>query len=498
MSSQQLNVAQFLLYETGTYEHQYRRPITTNVYSDNLARVQEATSFGANLSANALSRVASEILMPCTKIEGGAIVIPNGWQTKRYHFIMEIITSTTSHGNYRKILTGYTDYADISHGGHLPPDMCLIINSHISLRDVAEPGPHGIQYRSTIINNDQILLGNYNRMGSVGNDHSLRPYDVLLRMGTTRMLSEEDNTGMVNFDLTSTFSSGVKNNARKNTNPGTYMSKLLTACRDAVDNRENTYLDDHTAIIDSAAGALAEGLMSDDIVFSKFNRITDFANTGYITIRQLEEMCPGAESRSTVHRHGGVHATKPPHQVGQASHWTGENLETIFATQIAQALPGILLDNAVNRMSLVMTNMNVDGSYTVMPVEHTVGSVIQGLDLIRMAERIKQRVLNELMPGLTKNNTIGIYIVVDCDTLADTAIKVSIEGRPYEEFVSPTFADALIAPVMTNNLKLVERIVHDVDNLSNNIGVSSAMRSPEPRIYTGATTPNAGFGGRFR
>lgn len=485
-----IHVNQFLLFETGTYDPQYRRSLVTSTQADKLARLQEATQFGTLLTPTALAPIASEIIMPNTRVEPGGVFIPGGWNNKRYHFIMEIIANSVggTGGRYRKIISGYTNGADLSYGGLLPPDMQLYINGHLTMRDIKVPGPHGVQYQSTIIGNDQILLGHYDNPHSSRNDFTLRPYDVLLRLGSNKMLSEEDDHmgGTVNFNLAGTFAQGIKNSSRKNSAPGTYMSKLLTACKDSRDSSDNMFLDEQAATMDVAAGALSENLLSNDLTFSMFNKLTDFANTGFITLGQLERMCPGVESNAKVHKRSAISNLRPSQSAGVSASMVEETPEAIIATQLTNALPGILLDNALNKVSLVITNMNVDGSCTVMPMEHTLGSVISGIDLIQMFEKVRYRIITQLMPGITQNNVIGVYIIVECDTLADTFVKVSIEGKPYEEFISPTFADSLFSPIITGSQSILDRVATDIENLSVNIGITSNMLQPAPRTYSSA------------
>lgn len=495
--SRHLQVSKFELFETGSYNDQLRRPISTSMTSDHIARIQEATNYGSNLSTTALASVASEILMPCTEFEQGRILIPGGWKTKRYYFILEITTGVVGKSAHRKVLTGYTDIADISHRGSLPPEMCLHINGHLTLRDVQVPGPTGIQYQTNIIGNDQIIVGDYRRMSAGNNEHSLRPYDVMRRLGTSMMESEDD--GVIDFDLTSSFSAGVKNNERKNGNAGNYLSKMLMACRDSDSLQSNQYLDPLAAKFDSAAGILKETPLSDDVVFHKFNRMTEFARTGFITLADLESMAPGTEANARVHRFGGVHAVRGPSQQMDSQHWYGDNIETKIATRIANAIPGIMLDNAMNRMSFAITNMNPNNEVVIIPADHVFGSIIQGIDLVRQAEMVMMRVRHELVPGLTMNNVLGVYIQVTCDTFSETRIDVSIDGAPPTPFVSATFADSLFAPIITANIDNVHRLVSDIGNLSANLGPSSAV---SPRTYggfnAGSAAPAGAFGSRFR
>lgn len=487
-----LNVTSFLLFETGTYDDQYRRPISSSIDGSHLAKLQESTGYGQNLTPNALSAIASEILMPATEIESNLNIL-NGWGTRRYHFILEVSSGNTNYGNFRKVLTGYTDTADRSFKNTLDPNMCLFINGHITLRDVNTMTKNGPRIVTNIVSNDQILIGGYSRNYNGQNEHALRPGDVLRRLGTDRMMQEQDPDS-IGFNMVTTFATGIKNNSRKNNNSGVYLSRLLSAYRDS-ETTADQFLDSPVATFDNAAAVLGESLFSDDSVFSAINRVTDFTRQGFITLMQLEQLCPGAEQRATVHVHSGVHSVRPPSVAGSVSGWQGNNLETVMATKLSHSLPGILLDSALNRISLVMTNMTVDGSYDIRVVDGTIGSIIRGIDYIQMAEQVKIKIAHQLMPGLTKNGLLGVFIRVDCDTMSETRISISVDGNHQYDYVSPTFADALLSPIITSNSTKVEQLVNDVHNLSSNLTYNNAgSNNGNSRIYTGnETAPTNNF-----
>jgi hypothetical protein len=77
---------------------------------------------------------------------------------------------------------------------------------------------------------------------------------------------------------------------------------------------------------------------------------------------------------------------------------------------------------------------------------------------------------------------IDFEITMTVDVLGETHVTVSMQGGPKYDYVTPSFCDALMAPVLTNNNANLAAIGNDIEQLVSNIG--TVYGSPQP-IYTG-------------
>ena len=84
----------------------------------------------------------------------------------------------------------------------------------------------------------------------------------------------------------------------------------------------------------------------------------------------------------------------------------------------------------------------------------------------------------EVLRGLSSNNMIDFEISMTVDVLGETHISISMAGGPKYDYVTPSFCDALMAPVLTNNNDNLRAIGNDIEQLVSNIG--TVYGAPQP------------------
>ena len=83
----QVDIVQFLMIETGTYNDTHLRPYQS-VFNGTVQKLfEESTDGGNNLTAASLAGVAGSVLQPTTRA-GRRADISNGWDTRRFRFII--------------------------------------------------------------------------------------------------------------------------------------------------------------------------------------------------------------------------------------------------------------------------------------------------------------------------------------------------------------------------------------------------------------------------
>jgi hypothetical protein len=75
----------------------------------------------------------------------------------------------------------------------------------------------------------------------------------------------------------------------------------------------------------------------------------------------------------------------------------------------------------------------------------------------------------ELINNLTYGNSTSYALKLRVDMMGDTWISISLNGVPALDFVTPSFCDNLMAPIITTNPNTVGLLINDFEVLTENI-----------------------------
>lgn len=476
-----LQITRFILVETGTYNDMAIRPYQTTVNDQTLNAISEATQGGRRLGASVLAGVAGSIIRP-SATAAGAVSIDNGWDTRRFRFLIEAVSRDFNGNENIEYLSGYTDHADTSiQSQAIDPNMVLHINNVVRARRVVEQTPFGAQSRVTVGESSQILTGSYNpNFGGVMNSaQTMRPEDVFGSLNAQVL-------GQDAFDLRNTFAGGAKKSNRLNGAATSYLSRVLQSHKLAF--AKAGYAEDPTVVMDDAAGMVREGLISTDPFLSMLQRHTGFQGGTSISYGQLCHMAQGNldERVQVIMSRGVVQQGWQAHQRGSSEHWSGTTSETVFATILSHSVPSIMMDLMLTQVTISITNRTLHGGFESQFLAAP-ESFAQGMDLSPQLELFNHRLESEVLRDLTQNNMIDISLVLHVDVLGDTMIDISLMGAPTIRYVMPSFCDALMAPVITNNANDVVSLASDISALADTIEQSF------PASDYGDTSSNQGF-----
>lgn len=479
------------LFQTGSYSDMERRPVVTTVDANIMNQLSELTHGGTNISRAAIAPVASQIIAP-SAIPIGPAEIRGGWGETRCRFIMEFASNGFNGARMRKIVTGYTSHMGISvQKNALDSQMQFFINNVIDMNDSVVPTGSGHGIQTSIRGSDQILFGAYDRHGSRPNDYMLRPGDIFNTASSQSAVMNWAQEGQY-ADLRMTFMNGAARSRRDNLNPTAYLNRLLRASQSAKMTAEDDSVDSLQYVNDQSAGIANDAPISGDTLLRELCNKYDLGKRGFITWREIMDRWPHVSTPNfiKVQLFGGAHAKQALHQAGQTEHWRGNNIETILATMLGNALPGLLTDNMVYRIGLLITNKTMGGipdvAITLPPM-----SLVDGLDLTMYLERLKTQILTELMPGLSDNNMRLIHIGVTADVMDETTLHISVNNAPVTVYTIPSFADNTFSLVTTNNIEHAYGIVADINNLTFNLGSMHEAHGYTPvreQVFTGNQT----------
>lgn len=492
-----MRVLQMILIETGTYEDAVIRPYTTNLSQENNAveLLREATNYGQIVTPGVIAGLASSVLTQTANPEG-ICAIPNNWTERRLRFFMEIEMNSTNMTRNRQLITGYTDYVGFSalsgSAVNFDPRMQLYINNSVLLRDsmFADPATGARAFRSTVADDSQILRGGYvaNMNGQIQDAHNtfaLRPEDLMGVQAANLQVMQRGGGDV--WDTRASMVQGARKSHRDNGIASRYLAKTITALGQAY---SNTDVDNEpsSAVYNQAFTAVQEQKMYHDNFFATLNNRTQYQHTGSVTWSELCQLFQGLDDVATLVRPGSTQQVSEQYQRGQMEHWYGTTTETLFASRLMAAVPGIMIENMMTRAFFTATNRTANGQFVIQFGEDSVAGFTNGIDLTGFMTRFEATLIQEVLATLTQNNLIDIDLSMFVNIMGETRISISIGGAPYVDYAAPSFCDALFSPVVTLNAQSITDIGADIDRLVSFINV------PAPNFGVGAGNP--GYMGR--
>lgn len=460
-----VQITRLMMIQTGTYQDQLRRSLTTHLDGALLNQIQNVTRNGAKTTPSALATVASNFVHPST--EGHVVMIPNGFDTNRIRFMMEVASGDYQGGQIVQYVCGYTDHYGVSAGGHFDPHTRFYINSVVTTRRVVAQSTLGSQYQQRVSSADHLLVNSsvptgFSAMATA--PHRMAPEDVFNTMG----LDVLNSIGQ-RYDARTMFMNGQpKKSRRSNTLAPQWMSKILTAHGKAMTKSRmgQDFSDSHADIMDEAADLVSEEDVTRDLFLSKLNQCSSFREQGhFVEYRELLRMAPNLAAVTKLLRPS---QNDISYQAHNSNHWQGTTHETVIATTLTHSVPGLMMDLMLTKLRFTITNRTLDASiqYFIGDVKSFAGDT---LNLHPYVEAFMARFIAEIWPGLTKMNSMDIDLNLSFDVLGATSVSVSVQGRPHETFIAPSFCDSLFTPIWGTNAESLQRLASDVSTLCTNL-----------------------------
>lgn len=479
-------VSKSLFVESGTYQPMNLRTYQSNVTTDLTNRFSDVTESGKLLGKNSLSSIASEILTP-SSAPTASLTIDEGWGTKRFTFVIELVspTSGTVFGGESIVLTGYTNYTDLTLiGKQFDPNMRMYFNSSSIVSNLTQSLPNGQIQTRKVLRDSSHLLG----VGVISNIHAapfikqqntgiiedgttwLLPKHVIQEMQNQQTLSDPtwgSSTGL--FDLRRRVNpADMIRSRRENAVTGKYLDKVLNTVVHEYNSTTGIGEDDYRALSQAAYSANEMANYSDPAM-SRLLTQTGFLYNGYVTWGEFCSIFPGADEKTMyTTRDSGVSITAtPPTDANNVSGWTGVDYETNIANAISQLVPAIMTTSLIGNISFAFTNDNL-----TMEPEVTIfngNSMIDGLDMVSLGHNFTRRFINEIVPLITNQSRSIVSAIVHSNIGTETHISVSYDGGPAIPFCAPTFCDAMYTPIISPTDSAIANIASDLYNIATTV-----------------------------
>lgn len=463
----QVRITKLLMMETGTYNQQYRRPYETSLDGRTLQTMAERFSGVTKFVPAILSGLANQFIAPTAAWES-ELVIPNGWTEKRLRFMMEVTFSNYAGGMVREVILGYTDVPGITVSNAVDPYMEFYVNSTTQTREIVEQTPFGAQTHVSAFDSSHILVDNgYGGIHSNNKTTRMRPEDVYAVMGRNHL---DTNAGDI-YDTRTSLSNQAVKSSRSNGLAANYAAKILDSYNGA-NNTCNDFGQSTEAKYQTARVAAADPVAQQDMFLSAIASIRQSPIIGNtFRMADLRMLDPNVDN---VTRNAVVGATQQQsHYAGQTMDWSGGDRTTQVATILSHSIPSLLMDLALTKISFTSENRHRPDGQPLTVIQN-LRSFSTG-DLQRYGDNFIYRFEMEVLRDITYNNQIGYEIEMHVDLLGESFIRIALDGGGVYDYVTPSFSDAQMVPVLTNNAALVKNLSSDFEVLFENLNDAHAV-----------------------
>ena len=479
-----IKAEEILFSQTGTYDAPPKRSYEANVNEKLINKMMRKTQGGRNYSSQALGRISQEIMRPGKAF--GETEIIGGWGERRLRFVF-VLSTKLGGAEFLTYLSGYTDgvgvISPIVAGKiHFAPDMRLYFNSVITLRKTMVLGRHGKSYRYSQFGNSQILSksdSDFVRYGSYElpkpNDY-IRPFDLFCKLSSMALVGDQD--GLL-ADYRSGMGETVELSNRSSLNMAKYLEKVLKSHKDAVRTADivgNISMED---INFGVSESVYDGDFSENDLLGQITMRSSYLEDGYITYEEANKLIDGFDQKAALMSSSNLKKVEAsPAEITEGfNHWYGDDEVTLAATIIKDSITSIMTECFLNRVAFTVHNDSVDGRavFAAMSKDsfRTIGA---GLPLDDLCDVFMNRFEALVLDGISKGGMIQYRIAIDSSLFGETRINIILDNSPPTPFVSTTFADGLLSPMITSTSEDVLTLAHSVGDLavSLNIGDTSS------------------------
>lgn len=475
-----IKAEEILFTTTGTYDAPPKRSYEANVNDNLINKVLRKSQGGRNYSSGLLGRVSQEILKPGKAF--GQTDIIGGWGERRLRFVL-VLSTKISGVEFLTYLSGYTDgvgvTSPIAAGKiHFSPDLRLYFNSVITLRKTIIVGPTGRSHRYSVLSNAQILSKNEESMFRYGSyelpepNNYIRPFDVFCKLSSMAFLG--DQKGIV-ADYRSGMGETIELSGRSSLNMAKYLEKVLTSHKDAV--RTADIIGDMESVNFECSEEVYDGDVSENDLLGMIAMRSGYLEDGYITYGEAEKLIDGFDEKASLIGRSALerHSATPAEKSDGFQHWFGDDETTVAATIVKDSLTSIMTECFLTKVNFLVHNDTCDGRPVFTPIGKDGFSALgAGLPLDNLYESFKSRFESLVLDGISRRGKIQYRMAVSSTLFGETRINISLNGEPNVPYVSTTFADGILSPMITSSSDEVLTLAHSVGDLAVSLNIGDA------------------------
>ena len=496
-----MHILEIIFREMKEYDDQMIRSYSGNASPSNLRDLEIATDHGRDFSASALSGLAGRIIRPMADTDRRA-AIAGGWGEARLMFAMKVLVRDTATSQQIHEISGYTDYlgaVNSLRGVKLDPNMGMYFNSITRIHRSVTNTPRGNRWTTNINKSHQVIASQSNpdftlAKGAQGT-LTMRPEDLMSRCTTTDVFARRA-AAEGSVDMRGGYSNGkMKLSSRLNTSSTRFMSRSLSALAgaEAGDGRidELQHDRDPIRIFRDARGQVREDGITTDPVFEELASDTNVLNDGFITYGELVNMNLDFDWDSVPVYFSEKGMRKSVR--GDYRPWNGGDLEDIATTMLVNAMPMYLINHQLAAVSFTASNRDTMGEIVV--AADNASPIMEGPNLRDVLPVFIRRLESEILVDMLPWPDCPLDLEVNTAIAGETYVKISLDGGNYEEYVFPTFCDAVVSPIVAETMEHMDNMAGTIRQIGDSLGSERDYDRPDTsRILTDTrkiTTPRS-------
>jgi hypothetical protein len=427
-----------------------------------------------------ISRNVSSIVVPNTESEGVAPII-NGWQEKRYIFILQVDVEFSMGNGRVYFFQGYTDYKGVNESSlSIDPELIFTINSFVSItHSKFRDNIRGVYTRDILTGSGNVLADtSRNTVLEEGNNLvTLRPVDVYSGIEAYSFVNEleEYNGYGKSIDSRVTLTRVAVPSDVSNNMPHSWLGKVLNGYKTARTLMDTSLDTGKDSIISISKREVQEPYLEENPLFLLISRTKNqnFISSD-IKYRDLQKIQPDIYDRIHLIKTNNT-ARSIKYSPRSTSSWERTDRNTIVATTLTHSITALMMEHLLQSVSFVaVTNYNlgraeIDLRFSSMrSMVDAYSNSSDSIDVDIIAS-FKHRIINEVLYDLTFGFQEYFALLMEADIFSDTLISLAIGDNEQIDYVVPTFANSKFSPVLTTNQDNLYRISSEIDNMLSNV-----------------------------
>lgn len=476
-----MTIINLRLYETMGYQDQFLRPNKTTVTGQILNNIDHMLGqYGSKIPTQAISRSTSKFMLPSARVETFSdrgtpramdVRIDNGWNEKRFMFIMQVEIETNGIRNI-ELVSGYTDRADHVVRGNevfIAEDTIFYVNSVSRIKQMGVP----------MIQSAYSVTGGGLGAGTFHDQNTYRmtPMNLIQHADIERI--EGLSTVANNPDIRIAGSHVVGNQPvitdRLYSSPTTMFRRIMQSFTSSIMQASNSAMMTADDIYTNTRAAVGDP----DIFSCRFiSNINMNGTSGSVfEYRRLKDLCPHLEEIVDI----SLLDFTVDGRLGE--YWDTSTRETQMALIASTMVSTLMLNMSLTELAFVSTNMM--GNNGFMPLDQPFLTEIRralSLQSDRLTpnhfDAIADVINSELAEVLSENNEIGYDIEVHAMINQDIQIRIRFENNPWTDYTFPSFADSIISPILTTKADTYRQSISDVGSVMDHVVNNRSILDP--------------------
>lgn len=457
--SPRMKINMLVIQETGTYNPMFRRPYETVADGNVVKMFSQQLEGAADITPALVAGITNEFIKPTAAPEKKIVLPGEDWDRPRLQFFMEVSYTDPLGGELIEYVQGHSEYFGLSPvTSAIDPQMKFFVNSVSKMRVNNYPTPFGNQQTGSIIDSSHVLMSQ--DFNSVLNQHDtrMRPQDIFTTMTRSHIKPKhgtlvDSRTSLMNAPLMSRRTNALTTN---------YVADVLRGYKHAQTNDQ--YGQAEAEVLTTARGNVAETLSSRDFFLMSLQNVEGHGPiSNWFTYNDLLQMDSTLPQRTFKTKLGITEKAQMSH-AGLTAHWDGRDIMTVKAVELSQQVPALMMECGLQVLTLISSNDYPDTQPRTSVQD--VDSIAKGMDLDGPGHRFIHDFNTKILRDWSFNNQVRFNVLMECDLFGETRLRLSFNGEPPTDFVTPSFCDALMVPVLTGNTQHALDVANDFYTLT--------------------------------